>query len=666
MLRINVGLYASLLVIWSALPVLGQSAAAGTSVTVPQLVNFSGALIDAKSEPLTGVVGITFCLYKEPQGGAPVWMETQNVQADSAGHYTAALGSSSNQGLPAGIFASGEARWLAVQAQGQAEQPRILLMSVPYALKAADAETVGGIPASAFLLAAPRSGVRGGTGGAAVTAKDGSPDAVDPAITGTGTADFIPKWTTKTHLGNSAIFQASSTNFIGIGTTSPATTLEVDGTAAFAANSAGQSVTVTQSNTSGLGLVSTAPVEALVGNATGFIAGGIGVQGNALYTGGGTTYGVEGNAASSGGIGVYGTASGSAGIAVQGYIVNTTGSTATQIAVEGVSNDTSASPIGVQGQIASPTGIGVKGISVESTGTGTSVGVLGISPDNNGVGVEGLATNTSGTSVPIGVLGESSSSTGVGILGDATSSSGSTFGIKGIAASAAGIGVQGTSPGIGIEGITTAAASFPIGVHGATDSSVGAAGVFDTTARTLQGGCVGNILIGRSVGGLLGEQFEVFRVDCTGKGYFDNGTQTGGADFAESVTVRGDRAQYAPGDLLAIDSRGKRRLTLSQQAYSTRIAGIYSTKPGVLATPHKMEDAQLAQEVPLAVVGIVPCKVTAENGRIEVGDLLVASSRPGYAMKGTNRRRMLGAVVGKAMEPLQSSTGVIEVLVTLQ
>jgi hypothetical protein len=615
-------------------------------------VNFSGALADVKGEPLTGVVGITFCLYKEPQGGAPVWTETQNVQADSAGHYTAALGSSSNQGLPAGVFASGEARWLEVQAQGQPEQPRILLMSVPYALKAADAETVGGIPASAFLLAAPRSGVGGGSGGTAAAAKDTSPSANEPAVSGTGTTDFIPMWTSSTALGNSAIFQAPSTD-IGIGTTSPAAKLDVAGaarvrgnlngiTATFAANNAGQSVTVTQSNTSGLGLVSTAPVEALVGNATGFLDGGIGVQGNALYTGGGTTYGVEGNAASSGGVGVYGTASGSAGIAVQGYIVNNTGSTATQIAVEGVSNDTAASPIGVQGQIASPTGIGVKGISVESSGTGTSVGVLGISPDNNGIGVQGQATNTSGAGVPIGVSGESSS--------------------------ASGIGIQGTSPGTGIEGITTGAASFPIGAHGTTNSSVGAAGVFDTSAT---GGfpdypCEGNILIGRAIGGVLHEQSQVFRVDCTGKGFFDNGTQTGGADFAESVTVLGDRAQYTPGDLLVIDSRGKRRLALSQQAYSTRIAGIYSTKPGVLATPHKMAASQLAQEVPLAVVGIVPCKVTAENGRIEVGDLLVASSKPGYAMKGTNRRRMFGAVVGKAMEPLQSNTGVIEVLVTLQ
>ncbi len=38
----------------------------------------------------------------------------------------------------------------------------------------------------------------------------------------------------------------------------------------------------------------------------------------------------------------------------------------------------------------------------------------------------------------------------------------------------------------------------------------------------------------------------------------------------------------------------------------------------------------------------------------------------GYAMKGTDRSRMLGAVVGKAMANLESGKGVIEVLVTLQ
>jgi hypothetical protein len=79
-----------------------------------------------------------------------------------------------------------------------------------------------------------------------------------------------------------------------------------------------------------------------------------------------------------------------------------------------------------------------------------------------------------------------------------------------------------------------------------------------------------------------------------------------------------------------------------------------------------MDDPRLLKEIPLAVVGIVPCKVTAENGAIKTGDLLVTSTAPGHAMKGTDRSRMLGAVVGKALEPLAAGRGVIQVLVTLQ
>jgi len=70
--------------------------------------------------------------------------------------------------------------------------------------------------------------------------------------------------------------------------------------------------------------------------------------------------------------------------------------------------------------------------------------------------------------------------------------------------------------------------------------------------------------------------------------------------------------------------------------------------------------------VPLAIVGIVPCKVSAENGPIEAGDLLVTASTPGYAMKGTDKGRMLRAVVGKALQPMREGSGLIEVLVTLQ
>ena len=92
-------------------------------------------------------------------------LETQNVSPDRNGHYTAMLGSASSHGLPPEIFTAGEAHWLGVQVSGQAEQPRVLLVSAPYALKAGDAETLGGFPASAFMLAA--QGIKSGVANAA-------------------------------------------------------------------------------------------------------------------------------------------------------------------------------------------------------------------------------------------------------------------------------------------------------------------------------------------------------------------------------------------------------------------------------------------------------------------------------------------------------------------
>jgi hypothetical protein len=158
-----------------------------------------------------------------------------------------------------------------------------------------------------------------------------------------------------------------------------------------------------------------------------------------------------------------------------------------------------------------------------------------------------------------------------------------------------------------------------------------------------------------------------FRVSTSGVAYADGGFVASGADFAESVAVRGQSSEYEPGDVLEIDANADRHLALSHHAYATLVAGIYSTKPGVLATSHNIDDPSAkSTEVPLAVIGIVPCKVTDENGAIARGDLLVTSSRPGYAMKGTDRSRFVGAVVGKALQPLAAGTGMIEVLITLQ
>jgi hypothetical protein len=222
---------ASLLLICQGLPVLGQQSAATTAnPIVPPLVKFSGVLTDGNGKPLTGVVGVTFFLYKDSEGGAPLWMETQNVQPNQAGHYSVMLGSTTSQGLPFDLFVSGEARWLGVQPQGQSEQPRVLLLSVPYALKAGDAETVGGLPPSAFVLAAPPPGAAAAPSGATNSGSAGSAAAAS-AITGSGTVNFLPLWTGTSTIGNSVLFQSGtgSTAKLGINTNTPVSTLDVKG-----------------------------------------------------------------------------------------------------------------------------------------------------------------------------------------------------------------------------------------------------------------------------------------------------------------------------------------------------------------------------------------------------------------------------------------------------
>ena len=143
------------------------------------------------------------------------------------------------------------------------------------------------------------------------------------------------------------------------------------------------------------------------------------------------------------------------------------------------------------------------------------------------------------------------------------------------------------------------------------------------------------------------------------------GTACGG-DYAESVDVSGDRTHYGPGDVLVIDPTAEGNFLKSAEPYSTSVTGIYSTKPGLVGRRQLTDKSHMKDEVPMAMTGIVPTKVSAENGPIKAGDLLVSSSTLGYAMKGTDRSRMLGAVIGKALGHLDSGTGVIEVVVTLQ
>jgi len=228
---VSVSLAAYLFLVVSWIPVaIGQTQSA-TASALPRLVRFGGVVKDVNGNPLSGIVGVTFALYSEQTGDAPLWLETQNITADSSGHYMALLGSTKPDGLPAEMFTTEQARWVGVQVSGQPEQARVLLVSAPYALKAGDAETLGGLPPSAFVLAAPPVNAASAGTNASATAQTATPAASSNVTTSGGTANTIPLFSTSTDIQNSVITQTGSgaTAKIGIGIATPAATLDVKG-----------------------------------------------------------------------------------------------------------------------------------------------------------------------------------------------------------------------------------------------------------------------------------------------------------------------------------------------------------------------------------------------------------------------------------------------------
>ena len=164
---------------------------------------------------------------------------------------------------------------------------------------------------------------------------------------------------------------------------------------------------------------------------------------------------------------------------------------------------------------------------------------------------------------------------------------------------------------------------------------------------------------------MQGKGGSVIFPDGTSQSTAWNGTTLGG-DYAEAVDVLGDKKGYESGDVIVIDPTAPGRFVKSDKAYSKLVAGVYSTKPRLVGRRTTAERPNREAEVPMAMMGIVPTKVCTENGSVAPGDLLVSPKTAGYAMKGTDRKRLTGAVIGKALASMKSGSGVIEVLVSLQ
>ena len=89
------------------------SAQQTSTTSVPNLIRYSGTLQDThRAVPSGAPLGVMFSIYKQQDGGAAVWLETQNVTPDSNGQYSVVLGSTTATGLPDDLFSQQEQRWL--------------------------------------------------------------------------------------------------------------------------------------------------------------------------------------------------------------------------------------------------------------------------------------------------------------------------------------------------------------------------------------------------------------------------------------------------------------------------------------------------------------------------------------------------------------------------
>jgi hypothetical protein len=196
---------------------------------VPKLVRFSGSFRPADNTPARTMESATLSVYRDQTGGAALWHEIQNVAVDVDGRYSVLMGATQNEGMPLDLFTSGEPRWLGVQFNrpGEAEQPRVLLVSVPYALKASDSDTLGGKPASAYLLAAPAVGTATGSAASVTTTTSTTTASVKPRVApvNSGMPNYIGKFTNTTDLIDSSMYETGGN--VGISTTAPLISLDV-------------------------------------------------------------------------------------------------------------------------------------------------------------------------------------------------------------------------------------------------------------------------------------------------------------------------------------------------------------------------------------------------------------------------------------------------------
>lgn len=649
-----------------------QAAPQTTAFTYQGQLNASGSL---PNQTYT----FKFTLYNAATGGVQIGAPITQSLVVSNGLFTT--------DLDFGLAFGPTQYWLEVSVNSQVLTPR---------------QPVTTTPVAQYALNAPAGpvGPTGPAGPAGATGPQGPIGPTGPAGSGPFTLPYA-----NTQASAGALFSiTNTTNTALLGTsnsTDPSANAVVGTIASTTPGGFSTGVRGINNGTGGLGVGVYGSQAGSGWGVYGVTPSGIGVYGNSSGNG----FGVYANSTSGTGL----NATSNNGIAAAfGIFNNANNSDVVSVSTVGSGNGLYITTTSGYGVFASATGTGVRGrtSSVSSAGiigdnTGGGEAVVGLANtslsgavvgrnDGAGSGVRGfVAGDTSGNGIgvhgQIGIGGSTGRagrfenlnasntsntlevvSNGPGVIADHSQGNAGNFFMNNT--SGVGAGVRGEVNSIfGNNGTA--------GVYGVASGTGGYGGYFEHTSSTGFGLAlyVGNNGQGTAFAvnhtGSAGDPAvfqkagaNVARIDRNGKGFFNGGTQTGGADLAEFVPTSGALPQA--GDVVEIDPDQPDRFRLSSRARSPLVAGVISTDPGVTMNARHGAD-QPTDGPALALAGRVPVKVTGENGPIRIGDLLVSSSTPGHAMRAPEAPAS-GTVIGKALQAMDDASGTVLMLTMLR
>ena len=631
---------------------------AGTVLAdVPHVINYQGKLADKNNKPVNATVQMIFELYNAPTGGTRVFGEKQDVTITN-GVYSVLIGSATAGGVPTSIFSSGADVYLNLTVAGETLAPRQRLATVPYALKAneadfsANADQLDSKDSTAFAAASHSHTLGSITTPAEILSNvkmvDGAGSGLDAdLLDGLSSASFAAS--THTHAGADLLSSISSVDGSGSGLDADL----LDGL---------DSLQFLRSDTSGT-LDGKLTVTRAI-DTTGTSGYQVILPGGTIETRPGTpglkAYGTSGGLFTPGApaieaIGGGGTMLGTADTALRAfgnvYFLNHDDPSCGIYLNPGDGTNDYACDMNLYGS----TGTIYPGIRFNFDVEFGSGKMAEFRTGNDSLW--SIYGNSASDSSQLRVYGPNGGelyfdwSNGSIKLGGSTAD---TVRIPAIIED--GINVQRDAAG-GVSASTIRSYNTNAGgiaLFGSVTSS-DACSVFVNKGtgdliRGFSGGTGGNL---------------VFRVLNSGRVVCTELQITGGADLAEPFDVNDDSIQ--PGMVVCIDPEHTGKLRVSTAAYDTNVAGIVSgangVKPGLMM---KQDGTDADGSHPVALTGRVWCWCDASAGPVKPGDLLVTSNTPGHAMKAGDRSMANGAILGKAMSSLKEGRGLVLVLVSLQ